>query len=106
MPKIVPLAAWICLVERRGEPLNPLQLPANLRLQFTNDFDKFPEREMGGFNSGRRWDRKLTTSEYGRLEVREWQRRGFLQSGRSFFWPWCHAQVLQSVKGTDRVRVV
>jgi hypothetical protein len=57
---------------------------------------------MGGFNSGRRWNRKLTTSEYGQLDVKEWQRRAFLQSGRSFFWPWCHVQVLHSFKVGDR----
>lgn len=36
---------------------------------------------MGGYNSGRRWDRKLTTSEYGHLDVREWARMGLLHAG-------------------------
>jgi hypothetical protein len=57
---------------------------------------------MGGYNSGRRWDRKLTTSEYGHLDVREWARRGLLQAGRSFFWPGCHVQVLPPIKVGDR----
>ncbi len=57
---------------------------------------------MGGYNSGRRWDRKLTTSEYGHLDVREWARMGLLHAGRSFFWPGCRAQVLPPIKVGDR----
>jgi hypothetical protein len=39
---------------------------------------------MGGFGSGRRWNSKATTSAYGRLDVRRWQRSGLLVVRRSF----------------------
>jgi hypothetical protein len=44
---------------------------------------------MGGFGSGQRWNSKATTSDYGQLDVRDWQRDGLLVAGRSFLsWPW------------------
>jgi hypothetical protein len=39
---------------------------------------------MGGIGGGPRWRRKETTSDYSRLDVRHWQRRGLLAVGRSF----------------------
>ena len=41
---------------------------------------------MGGFNSGRRWDSKATTSDYRKLDIRLWQRLGLLVVGQSFAW--------------------
>jgi len=53
---------------------------------------------MGGFGSGQRWDSKATTSDYGRLDVRDWQRDGLLVAGRSFLsWPW-EVEVIASMK--------
>jgi hypothetical protein len=44
---------------------------------------------MGGYGSGRRWgSSKDTTSDYRQLDVRRWQRDGFLLSGRFFGWQW------------------
>jgi hypothetical protein len=44
---------------------------------------------MGGFGSGRRWrSSKDTTSGYRRLDVRHWQRDGYLVAGRHFRWQW------------------
>jgi len=39
---------------------------------------------MGGYGSGRREGSKQTTCSYERLDVRQWQRDGFLVVGRSF----------------------
>jgi hypothetical protein len=39
---------------------------------------------MGGFGSGQRWSSKATTSDYGRFDVRDWQREGFLSPSRVF----------------------
>jgi hypothetical protein len=53
---------------------------------------------MGGFGSGQHWDSRATTSDYGQLDVRDWQRRGLLAVGRSFVcWPW-EVEVIASMK--------
>lgn len=45
---------------------------------------------MGGMGSGRRWccGTADSTCDYQRLDVRRWQREGFLEMGRSFGWQW------------------
>jgi hypothetical protein len=45
---------------------------------------------MGGPNSGRRWrhDAADCTDAYYRIDVRRWQRDGFLMPGRAFHWQW------------------
>lgn len=45
---------------------------------------------MGGSGSGRYWhyDAKDTTDDYQRLDVRRWQREGYLEPGRWFGWQW------------------
>ena len=44
---------------------------------------------MGGIGSGRRnQSGNCTTDEYRRLDVRRWQRDGFLAPGRTFGWEW------------------
>jgi hypothetical protein len=53
---------------------------------------------MGGFGSGQRWNSKATTSNYGQLDVRDWQREGLLVVGRSFlYWPW-DVEVIATMK--------
>ena len=53
---------------------------------------------MGGFGSGQRWNSRARTSDYGQLDVRDWQRRGLLVVGRSFgCWPW-DVEVIASLK--------
>ena len=53
---------------------------------------------MGGFGSGQRWNSKATTSNYGQLDVRDWQREGLLVVGRSFLcWPW-DVEVIATMK--------
>ncbi len=53
---------------------------------------------MGGFGSGRHSYSKATTSEYGQLDVRDWQREGLLVVGRSFlWWPW-DVEVIATMK--------
>jgi hypothetical protein len=53
---------------------------------------------MGGYNSGRRWDSKATTSDYCHLDVRCWQRSGHLVVGRSFAWQAWEVDVVTSLK--------
>ncbi len=45
---------------------------------------------MGGKGSGRRWhdDAAECTGDYRQLDVRRWQREGFLIPGRAFGWQW------------------
>jgi hypothetical protein len=45
---------------------------------------------MGGPGSGRRWrfDAAACTDAYHRIDVRRWQRDGFLTPGRAFNWQW------------------
>ena len=45
---------------------------------------------MGGRGSGRRWQpgAKDVTGDLRRLEVRSWQRDGYLSPGRAFGWRW------------------
>lgn len=49
---------------------------------------------MGGSGSGRRWYSKATTSDYHQLDVRRWQRDGFLVAGRSFVCLWGKVEVV------------
>ena len=53
---------------------------------------------MGGYNSGRRWDSKATTSDHRQLDVRRWQRSGLLVVGRSFAWQAWEVDVVTSMK--------
>jgi hypothetical protein len=52
---------------------------------------------MGGPGSGRwyRWDTKDTVEGCRRLDVRDWQRRGFLRPGSWFSWGWRDLNGLQ-----------
>ena len=45
---------------------------------------------MGGYGSGRRWycGANATTSDFGSIDVRRWQREGMLTPGRNFNWQW------------------
>ena len=45
---------------------------------------------MGGSGSGRHWhfSAKDTTDDYRTLDVRRWQREGYLEPGRWFGWQW------------------
>ena len=45
---------------------------------------------MGGSGSGRHWHfgAKDTTDDYRTLDVRRWQREGYLEPGRWFGWQW------------------
>jgi hypothetical protein len=45
---------------------------------------------MGGMGSGRRnrYDAANCTDDYRRLDVRRWQRDGFLKPGQTFGWQW------------------
>ncbi|PSH03526.1 MAG: hypothetical protein CXZ00_11970 [Acidobacteria bacterium] len=43
---------------------------------------------MGGWGSGRSSGSKDTTSDYRRLDVRQWQRGGYLAPGRVVTWQW------------------
>jgi hypothetical protein len=53
---------------------------------------------MGGFGSGQRSYSKATTSDYGQLDVRNWQRQRLLIDGRSFVcWPW-EVEVITTLK--------
>ena len=48
---------------------------------------------MGGSGSGRHWHfgAKDTTNDYRVLDVRRWQRDGYLEPGRWFGWQWTRA---------------
>ena len=48
---------------------------------------------MGGSGSGRRWYSKATTSDYHYLDLRRWQRDGFLVPGRSFVCLWGNVEM-------------
>jgi hypothetical protein len=64
---------------------------------------------MGGFGSGQRWNSKATTSAYERLDVRNWQRRRRLVSGRSFAYQQWNVEVLAPPKlgaQPDRISLV
>jgi hypothetical protein len=52
---------------------------------------------MGGPGSGRwyRWDAKDTVEGCRRLDVRVWQRGGFLRPGRWFSWAWWNRDGMQ-----------
>lgn len=52
---------------------------------------------MGGSGSGRwyRWDAKDTVEGCRRLDVRVWQRGGFLRPGRWFSWAWWNREGVQ-----------
>jgi hypothetical protein len=56
---------------------------------------------MGGYGSGRRWNSKVTTSAYSRLDVRHWQRSGLLIVGRSFVCGAWDIEVLTCVKRNE-----
>jgi hypothetical protein len=60
---------------------------------------------MGGPGSGRwyRWDAKDTVEGCRRLDVRVWQRGGFLRPGRWFSWAWWDRDGVQI--GSINVRV-
>jgi hypothetical protein len=51
---------------------------------FPNDFDESLRAKMGGSGSGRRWGSKETTGGYPQVDVRSWQRDGYLAAGRWF----------------------
>jgi hypothetical protein len=52
---------------------------------------------MGGSGSGRRWHTKATTSDYYKLDVRQWQRDGLLAANRSFACQWWTVEVYASM---------
>ncbi len=56
---------------------------------------------MGGTGSGRRGNlggRHLTTDRFRSIDVRVWEREGYLQPGRSFVWPWLrHGKAIASI---------
>ena len=54
--------------------------------------------EPVSLGSGERWDSKATTSSYLHLDIRCWQREGFLVVGRSFVWDWWNVEVVTSMK--------
>jgi hypothetical protein len=64
---------------------------------------------MGGMGSGRRYrnDAADCTDDYRRLDVRRWQRDGFLTPGRAFGWQWTRqSEIVASIQvraETDRV---
>jgi len=64
---------------------------------------------MGGFGSGQRSNSKATTSDYDRLDVRNWQRERVLVSGRSFAYQQWNVEVLAPFKlgaPPDRISLV
>jgi hypothetical protein len=64
---------------------------------------------MGGFGSGQRSNSKATTSDYDRLDVRNWQRERVLVSGRSFAYQQWNVEVLAPFKlgaQPDRISLV
>ena len=64
---------------------------------------------MGGIGSGNwyRWDKRDAVEDYRRLDVRRWQRNGYLEPGRWFSWQWTRdGETLASIGVTveaDRV---
>ena len=53
---------------------------------------------MGGYGSGRRRYGKATTSDFSQLDIREWQRKGRIIAGHSF-WLWgCGGAAVLCVK--------
>ena len=67
---------------------------------------------MGGMGSGRRWHygANATTDDYRAIDVRHWQRDGFLTPGRIFGWQWTrNDEVTASIQvrvETDRVCLI
>lgn len=67
---------------------------------------------MGGLGSGRRWyyGASNTTNDYRAIDVRRWQRDGFLTPGRTFGWQWTRtSEVTASIQvhvETDRVCLI
>ncbi len=56
---------------------------------------------MGGLGSGRHWHYGAhdTTDDYRAIDVRRWQRDGFLRPGRTFGWQWTrNNQVTASIQ--------
>jgi hypothetical protein len=55
---------------------------------------------MGGIGSGRRNQRgKDATDDYRSLDVRRWQRDGYLTPGRAFSWQWtCNGETVASIQ--------
>ena len=53
---------------------------------------------MGGFGSGQHWNSKARTSSYSRLDVRNWQQRGFLVVGRRFVCGAWEIELIASMK--------
>ena len=84
IPGSMPCARRYRRIPMRSSVAKATSASQFLRVQFS-----VTERKMGGSGSGRRWDSKATTSDYVPLDVRDWQREGLLEVGRSFFrWPW------------------
>ena len=65
---------------------------------------------MGGRGSGRRWHygAKDTTDEYRSIDVRRWNRDGFLRPYQSFGWQWTRdGEVIASIRvRTESHRVI
>lgn len=67
---------------------------------------------MGGMGGGRHWHygAKDTTDDYRTIDVRHWQRDGFLTPGRTFGWQWTrHGEVTASIQvrvETDRLWLI
>lgn len=67
---------------------------------------------MGGLGSGRHWHYNAndTTNDYRAIDVRRWQRDGFLTLGRTFSWQWSRngdvAASIQVRVESDRVCLI
>lgn len=56
---------------------------------------------MGGMGSGRRnrYGTAECTDDYRRLDIRRWQRDGYLTAGRAFGWQWSrHDEIVASIQ--------
>ena len=62
---------------------------------------------MGGCGSGRHWHfgAKDTTDDYRTLDVRRWQREGYLEPGRRFGWQWTRdSETVASIQVRSRAK--